>query len=192
MTKLRIALAATAATAFALLGLAAPAQSYPDVTCTISDPGEVCEGESFTLTASVDPDVECHPISITWNGQTREGTGSSLEATFETEEGDADREELETSEASCTYDFFDQESGQTVDRTVTATGQVDIVECDDDDDDGDGDDSDDSDDSDEDDDGDGLPDTGGERLLWLLIGLLLVAGGTAVIISSRREDEAPS
>ena len=38
-----------------------------------------------------------------------------------------------------------------------------------------------------DDDG-GLPNTGGERLLWLLIGLALVAGGTTVIVTSRNRD----
>lgn len=80
-------------------------------------------------------------------------------------------------------------------QSISASGVLNTADCpndgdSDDSDDGDSDDSDDSDDGDDDD--GGLPDTGGERLLWLLIGLLLVAGGTAVIISSRREDGAAS
>lgn len=80
-------------------------------------------------------------------------------------------------------------------QTVSASGVLNTDSCpeggdSDDNDDGDSDDSDDSDDGDDDD--GGLPDTGGERLLWLLIGLLLVTGGTAVIISSRREGGAES
>jgi hypothetical protein len=40
-------------------------------------------------------------------------------------------------------------------------------------------------DSDSDSDHGGLPNTGGERLLWLLIGLALLAGGTTVVVTSR-------
>jgi hypothetical protein len=79
-------------------------------------------------------------------------------------------------------------------QTISASGVLNSSDCPNDgnSDDSDSDDSD-SDDSDSDDsDNGGLPDTGGERLLWLLIGLLLVAGGTTVIISSRREDGAES
>ncbi|MFL6089446.1 MAG: LPXTG cell wall anchor domain-containing protein [Aeromicrobium sp.] len=36
----------------------------------------------------------------------------------------------------------------------------------------------------------GLPDTGGERLLWLIIGLVLVGGGATVVVSSRKRDSA--
>lgn len=79
-------------------------------------------------------------------------------------------------------------------QTASASGVLSTSGCPDEgDDDQDNDDSDDSDDSDDGDDDDGgLPDTGGERLLWLLIGLLLVTGGAAVIISSRREGGAES
>jgi hypothetical protein len=79
-------------------------------------------------------------------------------------------------------------------QTISASGVLSTSDCPNNgnSDDSDSDDSD-SDDSDSDDsDNGGLPDTGGERLLWLLIGLLLVAGGTTVIISSRREDGAES
>jgi hypothetical protein len=82
-------------------------------------------------------------------------------------------------------------------QTISASGTLSTANCpggsdDSDSDDSDSDDSD-SDDSDSDDsDNGGLPDTGGERLLWLLIGLLLVAGGSTVIISSRREGGAES
>ena len=179
MIIFRIACATAIAAAFAVLGVSTPASAYPDVTCHITDPGRACEGETLQLTATVDPDVDCHPISITWNGITREGTGSSLTANFPTSEGDADREELETSSASCTYDDTN-EQGEVSQRTVSTTGTVVIEECDD------------SDDSDDSDDNGGLPDTGGERLLWLLVGLLLVTGGAVVIVTSRREDEAPN
>jgi LPXTG-motif cell wall-anchored protein len=41
---------------------------------------------------------------------------------------------------------------------------------------------------DDDDDNGNLPNTGGERLAWLVIGLLLVAAGTTVVVSSRKRD----
>lgn len=182
MRNWRLAIAAAVIGAFAQLAGATSASAYPDVTCHITDPGKACEGEPLKLVATVDPDVQCSPIRITWNGMTRTGTGPELTATFPTKEGDADRSSLRTDQVSCT---FTDAAGDS--QTVSAQGTVEITECDD----GDNDDSDgDSDDSD--DDGNGLPNTGGERLLWLLIGLLLVAGGTAVIVTSRREDEAES
>jgi LPXTG-motif cell wall-anchored protein len=41
---------------------------------------------------------------------------------------------------------------------------------------------------DDDDDNGNLPNTGGERLAWLVIGLLLVAAGSTVVVSSRKRD----
>lgn len=174
----------TAVLAFAGLMVASPAQAYPDVECHITDPGEACEGEPLHLTATVSPAVDCTNISITWNGMTRSGTGSSLTATFPTRKGDSDRPALRRDLVSCTY--TDASANGTVPRTVSAPGTVIIKEC------GDNDDSDDSDDSDsdEDDDNGGLPNTGGERLAWLIIGLLLVVAGTTVVVSSRKPDES--
>lgn len=40
----------------------------------------------------------------------------------------------------------------------------------------------------DDDDNGNLPNTGGERLAWLVIGLLLVAAGSTVVVSSRKRD----
>ena len=36
------------------------------------------------------------------------------------------------------------------------------------------------------------PNTGGERLLWLIIGLILLAGGTTVVVTSRNREDATS
>jgi LPXTG-motif cell wall-anchored protein len=41
---------------------------------------------------------------------------------------------------------------------------------------------------DDDDDNGNLPNTGGERLAWLVIGLLLVAAGSTVVVSSRKRE----
>lgn len=159
-----------------------PALAYPDVECHISDPGRACEGEPLHLTATVDPAVDCTNISITWNGMTRSGTGSSLTAKFPTRKGDADRPALRRDSVSCTY-MDTAANGSQSPRTVSAVGRVVISECDDDGDD-DSDDSDDS-DGDEDDDNGGLPNTGGERLIWLLVGLMLIAGGATTVVSAR-------
>jgi LPXTG-motif cell wall-anchored protein len=59
------------------------------------------------------------------------------------------------------------------------TGTITLLPVDDDDDD----------DGDGDGDGDGggiLPNTGGERLMWLLVGALLVLVGSATVVASRR------
>jgi LPXTG-motif cell wall-anchored protein len=123
--------------------------------------------------------VDCHPISITWNGQTKSGTGSHLVVTFQTHKGDAHRKALKSDVASCTY----TDPGGTQ-HTVSSNGRVIIDECkkgngdDDDDDDSDGDD---------DDDHGSLPNTGGERLMWLILGALLLVGGGATVASSRSD-----
>jgi hypothetical protein len=163
-----------------------PAMAYPDVECHITDPGRACEGEPLSLTATVDPAVDCTTISITWNGITRSGTGSTLSATFPTHKGDADRPALRRDSVSCTY-MDTAQNGTQSPRTVSAVGTVVITDCDDvrNNRDNDNDDSDDSDDSDEDDDNGGLPNTGGERMIWLLVGLVLIAGGAATVASAR-------
>ena len=86
--------------ASALVGFS-PAAAYPDVECHITDPGRACEGEPLSLTATVSPAVNCTDITITWNGMSRSGTGSSLTATFPTREGDADRPALRRDVVTC-------------------------------------------------------------------------------------------
>jgi len=162
---------------------AAPAVAYPDVTCHITDPGEACGGDPLTLHATVDPAVDCTDISITWRGMSRHGTGSSLTAVFPTKKTKKKLHETDT--VSCTY----TDPGGTV-HTVSATGRVIIFACnhhkngnghhgDDDD----------------DDDGNGhghLPNTGGERLLWLIIAGLLLVGGGVTVASARNEEARPN
>lgn len=186
MRRMRLLVMALLLGMSALAGMS-PASAYPDVTCHITDPGEACEGEPLSLTATVSPAVNCTNISITWNGMTRSGTGSSLTATFPTREGDADRAALRRDSVSCTY-LDTAANGTQSPRTVTAVGTVRIFECDDDGNRNSGDDDDDS-DGDEDDDNGSLPNTGGERLLWLLLGLLLIVGGAITVASSRKDDD---
>lgn len=119
------------------------------------------------------------------------GSGSTFNRIYTTDEVPNTKRGSAT--ASCTYDDADTAFASAL-QTASATGGVTLLPRDGDDDDsddsddgGDSDDSD-SDDSDDNDDNGGLPNTGGERLLWLLIGLALVAGGTTVIVSSRNRD----
>lgn len=198
MKTLRLAVASAVVAACALFALAGPAAAYPDATCSITDPGRACAGNTLTLTAAVDglpAGASCSPISITWKGVTRTGTGTTLAAQFPTSAAD-----IGTSSdlASCTY--VDSQTGT---KTVSTSGTVIVTDCTTagPDDEGtsegsDGSDSDsdsDSDSSDSDSDASGiLPNTGGERLLWLIIGLVLVVGGATVVIRSRRSEDGTS
>lgn len=80
-------------------------------------------------------------------------------------------------------------------QQVESSGVLDKTACPDPSDGSDSDNSDsdssdsDSSDSDDSDDG-GLPNTGGARMLWLVVGLLLLAGGATVVIQSRRKGGA--
>ena len=209
MTKLRIALAAATVAAFALLGFSGPAQAYPTVTVTISDI-TVVGGNRIVIRAKANPPVNC-AWTVTFSGESSRfvngpnpdrGTGSSFTRTYDTDRVSETKRGSAT--ARCVYDDTTVPSSlggagrlstamASALQTASATGAVNLLPLSDDDDSDDSDDSGDSDDSDDGDDDDGgLPDTGGERLLWLLIGLLLVTGGTAVIISSRREGGAAS
>ena len=184
MRSLRLALASTALAVFGLLGFSVSpvVAAYPNVECHITDPGVTCEGKPLRLTATVDPAQDCHPIAITWDGRTRTGTGSKLVASFSTKKGDHKRwlnhPSLRSDFVSCTYT---DGSGT---HKVTNSGSVIIKKCGKNDHNGD-----DDDDSDDDDDDNGhLPNTGGERLLWLILGALLVIGGGVTVASARKED----
>ena len=166
MNRLRVALAVAV---FAVLAVLAPsaAQAYPGSTCTVSDV-TVVGGEDATVTASVDPAIDSD-FELTYQGQVHTENGvTSTTATFETSEVD------ETTETTVFATV--SEGGD----TTPCTGTITLLPVDDDDDDdgnGGG------------DDGDGggiLPNTGGERLAWLIIGVLLVLVGGGVTMASRR------
>jgi len=227
MTKLRIALAAAFAAAFALLGVAAPAEAYPVQGLFIGSNFTCCGDFEISVQVTSTPSgVTCTTlkVSATNGALVHKGGSRAASQTFNNVKtpftvrlsvNPDDEDDWEAStHASCTYDdaLVPQSLGTAVDpgppsmlaggvgrfstglasatQTVTASGVLNTSGCPDDDDDSDDSDSDGDDSDDGDDDDGGLPDTGGERLLWLLIGLLLVAGGTAIIISSRREDGA--
>lgn len=199
MKKLRLALA-VAVVAFFTVIAPSPAQAYPGVTVTVSD-HELVGGNDVTITATVDPAIDCDEWELTYQGDTRTGSGTSITATFSTPEVD---ERTETNSfATCFFDndIFDGPNaapsvsggggagtlGTLVMDPDSASGVGDVIllplgdDNDDDDDDGNG----------GGDNGDGggiLPNTGGERLAWLVIGAMLVLVGAGVVVASRRRD----
>ena len=191
MQRLRLALAIVMVAFLAVL-VPSPAQAYPVFTCSITDVS-VVGGDLAEVTASVHPAI-ASDFELTYQSQVHTDENvTSTTASFETNE-------------------VDDPTNTTVFATVTTPGG-DEVPCsgtirlrpfdddDDDDDDDDGDDGDgdgdgDGDDGDDDGDGDGtggdngglLPNTGGERLAWLIIGAILVVVGSVVAWASRRRD----
>jgi LPXTG-motif cell wall-anchored protein len=149
---------AAAVVAFLAVVVPTPAQAYPVLTCNISDVDHAEEGEDFTVTATVDPSLPSD-WELTYDSQSHSDTN--------------------TTSTSATFEATDD---TTVVAVVTQGGNsatcVGSVHFGDDDDEGDG-------------DGDGggvLPNTGGERLAWLVIGGMLVLVGGGVVVASRRRD----
>ena len=177
----RVAVAAALIGAFAAFGSSpvhAVPDPYGDVTVTVSE-DSVVGGTNITITASVDPDeIDCE-WELEFMDDIRTGSGSSITRVFSTPE--VDEVEQHEAVARCTFN-----------PTVEGQGtQTLLPEDDDDDGDGDGDGDDDGGDGGDDGDGDGgglLPNTGGERLLWLIIGVLLIVVGGGVVMASRRRD----
>lgn len=164
MKTLRLAVAAVLVAAFAVL-VQSPAQGYPGLTCTISDVDDVSEGDEFEVTAAVQP-----------------SNASDWELTYD------DQSHTDTNTASTTATFEATDETAVV-AVVTQDGNSStcVGSVGDDDDDGDGDDDDgDGDDGGGGDNGGLLPNTGGERLAWLVIGGMLVLVGGGVIVASRR------
>jgi LPXTG-motif cell wall-anchored protein len=171
MKTLRLAIATTMAAAF-LVFAQTPAQAYPIESCSVSD-RTVTGGDDVTVQVTASPEEPGTSFEVTYQGQTRSGTGTSFSAEFDTPS--VDEETDTTAFASVTRD------GQ----TVPCSGTITLLPADDDDDD--------DDDGDGDGDGDGddgglLPNTGGERLLWLIIGAMLILVGGGVVVASRRRD----
>jgi len=166
MKTLRLAIATTMAAAFVVFAQT-PAQAYPIESCSVSD-HTVTGGDDVTVQVTVSPAEPNTDFEVTYQGQTETGTGTSFSAEFDTP---SVNDETDTTVfASVTRD------GQ----TVPCSGTITLLPEDDDDDDGDG-----------DGDGDGgglLPNTGGERLAWLIIGAMLVLVGGGVVLASRRRD----
>jgi LPXTG-motif cell wall-anchored protein len=193
MKKLRLAVAVAVVAAFSVLA-SSPAQAYPGVTVTVSE-ATVVGGNPIEITATVDPDIDCD-WELTFLGDTVTGSGTSITETFDTPE--VDDVEQHEAVAECFFDNGLEARGgggsrtlgaslATVEVSSTGSGTQTLLPVDDDDD-GDGDE-----DGDEDGDGDGdgggiLPNTGGERLAWLVIGAMLVLVGGGVVMASRRRD----
>jgi LPXTG-motif cell wall-anchored protein len=198
MKKFRLAVAVALVASFSMLASSsAQAQNYPVVTVNVSE-RSVVGGEDILIEATVSPStIDCQ-WTLTFLGQERTGSGNSISETFSTPE--VNSETQVEAVAVCTYDDGANLSGSgssrtagaslaTVETTATGTGtQTLLPEDDDGDEDGDGDG-----DGGGDGDGDGdngglLPNTGGERLAWLIIGAMLVLVGGGVYMASRQRD----
>jgi LPXTG-motif cell wall-anchored protein len=171
---------ALAGAVVAFLTLLAPsaAQAYPVLMCSIGDV-DVIGGEDATVTATINSQAPSN-FTLTYKGQVHTDNGvTSTTATFHT---------VAVSDITETTVFATVTQGG---ATVPCTGTITLHPRDDD---GDGDP-----DGDGDGDGDGngggggdngglLPNTGGERLAWLIIGGMLVVAGGGVVVASRRRD----
>ena len=166
MKTLRLAIATSMAAAFVVF-VQTPAQAYPVGACSIGvSDSTPTEGEEFTVTVTATPEEGGTDFTADYEGQSDSGSGTSFTTEFEAVDGE------ELIEATATRE------GVTVRCSITVNVDEDGDDGDDDGDGGDGD----------GDNGGLLPDTGGERLLWLLIGGLLVLVGGGVVLSSRRRE----
>lgn len=161
------------------------------VEVTISHP-PVDEKEDFTLSAQVESStgnpVDCDKLTYEFNGkQNTSGKFTSPKVSDDTKFPIA---------AYCSYDADTVTLGGgsagklatfVVVPSAVAKGSNTILVLDNDSS-NNGDDDDDNNNKDDDDDNGNLPNTGGERLAWLVIGLLLVAAGSTVVVSSRKRD----
>ena len=185
MKKLRLAVAVALVASFSVLASSsAQAQNYPVAVVTVSE-DTVTGGDDITITATATLNgnpVDCIEWTLEFMGDQRTGSGTSITETFSTPEVDEEQDEVAT--ATCLYDDGVSALGSggsrtagaslaTVEQTATGTGTQTLLP--------------------EDDDGDGdngglLPNTGGERLAWLIIGLLLVLVGGGVYMASRQRE----
>lgn len=158
----------------ASVGLAPAAQAYPEAVCTLVVSAQVVNsGDEITATCSLETTDTAAPRSaadsdteweMTFNGETRTGTGATFTATFEAPEV-PERTELTLLSVGVNGD-------QTCQRTamITVLPAGDQVTPPDD---------------------DGLPGTGGPRLALLFAGLGLVLAGGAAIRHSRKGHDVP-
>lgn len=166
MKTVRLALATAIMGAASLFAATSPAQAadpvYPPITCVISVSSDrLVGGGSFTATATVTNATTSASTSLTYRGVTKTDDDSSVQATFETP--------VVTKVTITTVRASASANGQTctasADITLLPKGGVSPGDK-----------------------GGILPNTGGERLAWLIVGgLLVLVGGGAVVASRRRE-----
>lgn len=158
----------------ASVGLAPSAQAYPEAVCNL-------EVEAQVVRSGVDVNATCTLTTVdsaaraaaepetnwvmTFNGETRTGTGPSFSASFPAPEV-SERTELTLTVVGTRGDLTCQRSATIT--VIPADGQVSPP----------GDD-------------DGLPGTGGPRLALLFAGLGLVLAGGAAIRQSRKGHDVP-
>lgn len=183
---------------------ASPAQAdgySVDVTITAS-PNPVKEHKNVKISADASPGVDCD-WTLTYRGQTatEEDGGSSTSHTF-----NAGNEGNHTAKAVCKYSGTDSAfpipealggfggAGRIATavadpvHTSSASTVVHVIDGKDGNGNGNGHHHKKHHKKHDGDDNGHLPNTGGERLAWLVIGLLLVAAGTTVVVSSRKRE----
>lgn len=181
--------------------LAAPAQAYPDIIVTISDI-TVVGGNKIVINAKTDPAVNCSWV-LTYHAKTGDetvtGSGPAIHHVFNTRK--VTHIVHESATASCTYDDSAPIAAGSLGassvgaastavvpaalRTVFATGAVTLLPRHHGKSDGDGKDHGNGHDDDDDGGNGHLPNTGGERLLWLILAVLLLVGGGVTVASAR-------
>ena len=168
MKKLIVIGATALATLFAVLGVAPAAQAYPEGVCNLEVSAQVVNsGESITATGTysvVDDGARASALSdttweMTFNGDTRNGTGETFTQTFK----------APTVAEPTVYKLSAVATGdagtcsRSVNVTVLPNGTTVKPP------------------------GDELPNTGGPRLILLIVGLGLVVAGAVSIRMSRKE-----
>jgi LPXTG-motif cell wall-anchored protein len=139
------------------------------MTCTVSD-RVVTGGEDVTVTAQSSSAVAA-TWTLTYEGQNRNRSGNPVSATFDTDEVDEPTQTIVTATVT--------QGG----NSATCNGTVVLLPRD-----GDGDGDGDGNGGGSGDNGGLLPNTGGERLVWLIIGGILVLAGGGVVVASRRRE----
>lgn len=156
------------------IGIAPAAHAYPEAVCTLELSAQIVNsGDEFTATCSITVTDSAARVSaasdtewlMTFNGETRTGTGSSFTATF-VAPAVTERTELTLSSVGTNGDLTCQRSAM-----ITIVPAGDQVTPPDD---------------------DGLPGTGGPRLALLFAGLGLVVAGGVAIRQSRKGHDVPS
>jgi LPXTG-motif cell wall-anchored protein len=198
MKKLCLAVSVALVASFSVLvSSPAQAQDYQLVVVNVSE-RTVVGGNNIEITATAN--IKCDSWELTFLDQeASKGSSSFITHVFTTPEVDDEEDHVAT--ATCFYDDGVSAMGSggggralgtlaTVETSAEGSGTQTLLPEDDDDDD-------DDDDGDGDDDGNGggdgdngglLPNTGGERLAWLIIGGMLVLVGGGVVVASRRRD----
>jgi LPXTG-motif cell wall-anchored protein len=198
MKKLCLAVSVALVASFSVLvSSPAQAQDYQFVVVNVSE-RTVTGGDDIQITATAN--IKCDSWELEFMGvEVSKGSSSFITHVFETPEVDDEEDHVAT--ATCFYDDLNAlgsgggrgTMGTLIIVQAEAEGsgvQTLLPEGDDDDDDDDG-------DGDGDGNGNGggdgdngglLPNTGGERLAWLIIGAMLVLVGGGVVVASRRRD----